>query len=398
MQAINVDYGVIIREARTAKGWSRADLAEVYGRFFHEDSISEETIRMWEDYNKVPKKPKRRQVLAILLDIPLAALGLEPVASLALETANQQISKGINIAEATTRLQQFKHQNHATTARPLLTNILETIHNIHDEVPYASQKKRTQFLELLCDYQQFVAGIYKDACQYDKALYYQNKAYCVAKTLQYSEQIALALWRRGLTYSAQENIQAAISDFLAAQSFQTKPSHLDGAIWSSLGHVQALSATNASEQTRAFHSLDQAERLLDKAKREPDTYFVKFNAEGYLLNRASAWIEATTGNFRSPTHAFDMLAEVPADESRKRRYGYSTYLQARVWLEKGELPMATRLALDTLDVAGQIQSQALINRLNTLYQELRGTRYGNSPELAELSVELARVQNPAFFA
>ncbi len=35
MQATtNVDYGATIREAPMAKGWSRADLAEVYGHFF----------------------------------------------------------------------------------------------------------------------------------------------------------------------------------------------------------------------------------------------------------------------------------------------------------------------------------------------------------------------------
>lgn len=272
-----------------------------------------------------------------------------------------------------------------------------TIREIHDEVPYVGQKKRTQFLELLCDYQQFVASIYKDGCQYDKALYYQNKAYRVAKTLQDSEQIALALWRRGLTYDAQGSTQAAISDFLAAQSYHVNSAHLNGAIWSSLGHALAHDAKDQSEQTAAFQSFDNAERLLDSAQSEPDQYFIKFNPEGYFLNRASAWIEAVTGKLRSPSNALDTLAEVPADESRKRRYAYSIYLQACVWFEKCELPMATQLALDTLEVVGPIQSQTSINRLNALYRVLKKTRYGNSPEIAELGAKLARVQNPSLF-
>lgn len=397
MQATKVDYGTIIREARMAKGWSRIDLAEVYGRFFHDDSISEETIRMWEDYNKVPKKTKRRQVLAFLLDVPVAALGLESLASLALKAPEQLLVTGIDVASATAKLHEYKAQNHATTVGPLLTDILGTIHDIHDEIPYTSTAKRTQFLGLLCDYQQFVAGLYRDKSQYDEALFYQNKAYTIAKTLQNAEQLALVLWRRGLTYHETGNLDAAISDFLAAQRYQTKSIHFQGALWSSLGHAQAHNATDQEEHKRAFQSLDQAERLLDLTASEPDEHFIKFNFEGYQLNRASAWIGASAKKLRVPSNAFDSLTLVPADENRKRRFAYSAYLQARCWFETGDYSIATQVAYDATVVAAAIHSQVNINRVAKLYRELQITSYGKSPAVAELGLQLIRIQNPSLF-
>lgn len=399
MQATtSVDYGTTIREARMAKGWSRADLAEVYGRFFHDDSISEDTIRMWEDYNKVPKKAKRRQVLAFLLDLPVAALGLESLASLALKAPDQFTVQGIDITSATAKLQEYKALNHATTVGPLLTDILGTIRDIHDEIPYAGTAKRTKFLGLLCDYQQFVAGLYRDKSQYEEALFYQNKAYAVAKVLENPEQLALVLWRRGLTYHETGNLDAAISDFLTAQRYQTKSIPFQGALWSSLGHAQAHNAANRKEQKTAFRSFDQAERLLSFAEAEPDEHFIKFNFEGYQLNRASAWVGANEKRLRIPSNALDALTQVPTDENRKRRFAYSAYLQARCWLEMGDYPIATQVAYDAVVVAGEIKSQVNINRIAKLYRELQTTSYGKSPAVAELGLQLIRVQNPSLFA
>lgn len=398
MQTTDTNYGRVLREARLAKGWTRADLAEVYGRFFHDESISEDTIRMWEDYNKVPKAQKRRQALAFLLDIPITALGLEPLIAFTTRVLREPVLKGIDVTSATAKLQVYKMQNHASTAGPLLTDILGTIHSIHDEIPYVTSKKRTQFLLLLCDYQQFVASLYRDQSQYSAALYYQNKAYAVAKTLQDPEQLALILWRRGITYDCQGNFQAAISDFLAAQHYEARTAHLKGTIWASLGHAQAQYATSQTEQKVAFLSFDKAAQLLDKTKGEPDDYFIKFNAEGFHLNRAAAWVTATKKELRSPSHAFDGLTCVPIDEQRKRRYTYSTYIQARSWFEDGQYPIATQIARDALAVATEINSQVNIQHITRLYEELKATNFGKSPEVAELGLEIIRAQNREMFA
>jgi hypothetical protein len=138
--------------------------------------------------------------------------------------------------------------------------------------------------------------------------------------------------------------------------------------------------------------------LLDRAQREPDDYFIKFNVEGYHLNRASAWIGAANKRLRSPSHAFDALTLVPADENRKRRYAFSAYVQARSWFEMGDYPIATQLALDAVTIAGEIQSHVNINHIAELYQELQETNYGKSPAVAELGLQLIRVQNPSLFA
>lgn len=389
-------YGALVKQARLAKGWTRLDLARLYGEFFHDQTISEDTIRMWEDYDKLPKKPKRRQVLALLLDLPLAALGVEELFTVA-GSATITPQK-INVSQAAVLLQQYKHQNHASTVGSSLGDILGTIHRIHDEIPYASSAEQSQFLYLLADYQQFVAGIFRDRSDYDQALYYQNKAYAVAKSINDSEQLALALWRRGLTYHDQENLAAAISDFEAAQNQKPASLNLQGALWLSLGHVQAHAATDKAAMIVAYQSFKKAEALLDPARNEEDTYFIKFNEESYHLNKASAFLGSPIGQLRSPREAFNELAEVPVNLNRKRRYAYSSYLQAKGWLEDGELPMATQISLDALEAAGEINSVVNIQRIQGLHQTLQATRFGRSPEVAKLGIEVQRLVRPELFA
>lgn len=398
MQTAGFSYGAIIREAREQKGWTRADLARVYGNFFRDQSISEATIRMWEDYNKVPKSAKRRQILAFLLGVPVAALGLEPLSSLAVQALSRPVGEGIDVVAATDRLRVYKAQNHATTVGPLLDDILGTIRAIHDEVPYANTAIRTQFLTLLCDYQQFVASLYRDRSQYDTALYYQNKAYAVAKSLPHKEIRAMVLWRRGLTYHEAGNMDAAISDFLAAQQYKTTSVHFKGTLWASLGHAQAHNATTGDQFRTALCSFDQAEALLEAAEKEQDVHFIRFNIEGYHLNRASAYLGAKNAELRSHAKAFDALSVVPSDETRQRRYTYSTYLQARIEFQKGNLPFATKLAQDATSMASEIGSQVNLNRLALLYQDLLQTPYHNSPDVASLGAELVRAQNPDLLA
>jgi len=210
-------HGALIKQARLAKGWTRLDLARLYGEFFHDQTISEDTIRMWEDYNKLPKKPRRRQVLALLLDIPLAAFGVEELLTVT-SSAAIVLPQKINVPQVAALLQHYKQQNHATTASSSLSDILSTIHQIHDEVPYASSADQSQFLHLLADYQQFVASIFRDKTDYGQALFYQDKAYVITKSFADPEQIALALWRRGITYHERGDLAAAISDFAAHSS------------------------------------------------------------------------------------------------------------------------------------------------------------------------------------
>jgi len=389
-------YGSIIKQARLAKGWTREDLALLYGEFFHEISINSETIRMWEDYDKLPKKPKRRQVLALLLDLPLAALGVD--AALHMTAMTTAPATTINVAQATELLRQYKQQNHATTVGSSLSNILTTIHQIHDEIPYTSPPERSQFLYLLADYQQFVASIFRDSTDYGQALLYQNKAYAVAKNIDDPEQTALVLWRRGITYHEQGNMTAAISDFEAAQKQQPSSVNLQGVLWMSLGHVQAHAATDRSSLATAFQSFKHAELLLDAAVDEDDPYFIKFNEEGYHLNKASAFLGSPVKQLRSAEEAFTELAEVPVNLDRKRRYAYSSYLQAKGWLEDGELPMATQISLDALEASGEINSVVNIQRIQGLHQTLRDTNFGKSPEVARLGLEVERLVRPELFA
>ena len=148
----------------------------------------------------------------------------------------------------------------------------------------------------------------------------------------------------------------------------------------------------------AYQSFKKAEALLDQAQNEEDTYFIKFNEEGYHLNKASAFLGSPIKQLRSPGEAFNELAEVPVNLNRKRRYAYSSYLQAKGWLEDGELPMATQISLDALEASGEINSVVNIQRIQGLHQTLETTSFGRSPEVAKLGIEVQRLVRPELFA
>ena len=120
----------------------------------------------------------------------------------------------------------------------------------------------------------------------------------------------------------------------------------------------------------AYQSFKQAEALLDSAQDEEDRYFIKFNEESYHLNKASAFLGSPVKQLRSVEEAFTELAEVPVNLTRKRRYAYSSYLQAKGWLEEGELPMAAQVSLDALEASGEISSLVNVQRIQGLHQRL----------------------------
>lgn len=145
----------------------------------------------------------------------------------------------------------------------------------------------------------------------------------------------------------------------------------------------------------SFHDTTISE---DTIRMWEDRYFIKFNTEGYHLNKASAFLGSPIKALRSAEEAFTELAEVPVNLDRKRRYAYSSYLQAKGWLEDGELPMATQISLDTLEAAGEINSVVNIQRIQGLHQTLKTSNFGRSPEVAKLGLEVQRLVQPGLFA
>nr|BBH91721.1 hypothetical protein KTC_64720 [Thermosporothrix sp. COM3] len=392
-------YGEIIKEARLAKGWSRQNLADVYSRFFKGEAvISEDTIRMWEEYNKVPKRLKRRYVLAILLDIPLAALGLEALNTNAALAADLSIEK-VDLEKARRYLLRYKKQHHATTVADMLDNVMEIIYSIHDELPYASGSRKIDLSLLLCEYQQFLAGVFRDHARFAEALKYQNNAYQIAKSLEQNANImALVLWRRGLTYHQQGKLDAAIMDFQQALSKKPDSLQLQGAIQTNLGLAMAEAAKDQQDLTQAMKTLDVASNALDEAQKEPDEYFIRFNREGYYLNRASAWLYNSDGKLRSASDGLDTLVKVPVNAGRKRRYAYSLFLQAQAWFDQREYPLATQLATDALTIGIEIQSYTILNKVERVYSSLKKTSYGKAVPVAELGVKLLEAKHPEVFA
>lgn len=144
--------------------------------------------------------------------------------------------------------------------------------------------------------------------------------------------------------------------------------------------------------------LDSAGEWLDDSKKELDPHFIRFNEEGWHLNRASSWLGIPRIKLCSSDEAFQELSLVSGSTDRKRRYAYSTYLQARGWFIDHEFSMSTNLALDALEVADEIKSKVNINRIDALHQDLKASDYGKSTTVAELGTRVFKVKHPELFA
>jgi transcriptional regulator with XRE-family HTH domain len=72
----NMELGELLRRMREAKGWTRQQQGKLYGYYLRAKPISPETIERMELTNDIPTNPKRRYILATLLDIPVAYFGL----------------------------------------------------------------------------------------------------------------------------------------------------------------------------------------------------------------------------------------------------------------------------------------------------------------------------------
>jgi transcriptional regulator with XRE-family HTH domain len=72
----DVEIGRLLREKRLERGWSAETVAELYGNAVRGEPMTANAIFNLEE-GIIPKNRKRRWVLARMLDIAPAALGLE---------------------------------------------------------------------------------------------------------------------------------------------------------------------------------------------------------------------------------------------------------------------------------------------------------------------------------
>ncbi len=404
------DYGSLIKSAREALGLTRAQLAELYGKEVKGEPVTAKAIEMMEEYNQVPKSPMRRRVLARLLEISPVVLGLQTIEDVlgvadAIPALNVLQEKRIDIPEYANVLHVYWEKSNAKTASDVLCDIVQYIGNLHSTIPYVKTKQREQIKQLLCEYHMLVADIAYDQQYNETAERYLNKAIILSEENEYHGLHAAALFRRGGVYFRRGGSQTTKNDFKTAskwfrasirdyeEALQLKEhisSYLRGDILLQLGNVQSRVAQSNADINKALHVIDAAGDIARLGHFEKDEYNLKFNLERYHLDKASALLGSPSRTLRFPDDAIEQigLADTTAHSGLARRHAFNSILEARAYFDKKYFPIATAIVQNTLFEAVNVRSGVNVARIEALYEALKKTNYGNSPEVTHLGVDI----------
>ncbi|MBV9691588.1 MAG: hypothetical protein JO202_17965 [Ktedonobacteraceae bacterium] len=405
-----INLGGLLRTMREAKRWTLEQQGKLYGYYLRVKPMSPRTIERMERTNEIPKSPRRRYILATLLDIPVAYFGLMTLESFAQSrqasqtgaTASVWMSTqgNVDLVECRRALKFYWQQQQAISAYAFRSEIVNWMNYLHSNVLYVDGKQQQEMMRLLCYYQQLLARIASDCGAFRTAMEHMNKAYKLAKLLRQKELQAIVLRRRA--YLSFENwaFAAPIPDFDTALSLQAAlSSALKGAILLSVGHGHAHTAQSSQEVTQARNWTGQAEQVIEAGEVEEEEYFLKFDAVRYHLHYAAALMGSPLKQLRQPDSRLEHLRWVRKHTSAERECLdiNGELLKAQAWLDEGYYPDATKLARKILLVIKEHKLVVGFMRIEALYQSLKDTNYGRSVEVAQLGMDLMIARYPEIF-
>jgi hypothetical protein len=401
------NYGHVIMECRESLGWSREFLAELYGHMLRERQVTTKAIEKMEKYNDVPRNPLRRVILAGLLGLAPAALGLHTPEQTLETLITPHVKKGpINVVEYRSTLQTYQSSivgsGYGDSTWKIIDDCIGRIYALHDKVLYVGKEQRSSLFELLCGFHLTVAEVAQEHRYYNDATAYFNRALILAKMSQQPQIQATILRRRGVYFLDKRDNNKANGDFQQALTLERLPLQLKGLLMTGNATSQSRIAQYKLDITGALDDMDDATTLQGQTI-EDETYLRKFDEERWHLDRAAVLMGSPLKKCRFPDEAIKELSYVCTTPNETRRFAYrqiySNILQAYAYIDKGEFSFSTKLAQDALGIMGEIGSYAHTPDIVNIYEVLKGTNgYGNSKAVAELGVDLLKTQYPDLFS
>jgi len=422
----NPDYGAVMRYFRLfVKGWSSRYLAIRYTEVLREqgededEAITARWIQLMEKENQVPKDPKRRWVLAMLLGIPAASFGLKELnqpPKVLTKTLHLILKREpINVKEYRTTLERYcASWGELGNFSEILQNILHRISSLQNEAFSTRSPEKQELLQLWCEYHILAANIALSHYRFDEAITLLDRAIIVAEDNQLYTVLSYGFRERGLVYLDKGEItaitygyEAAKPDFDAAISTFNEAIKLEGLVSAQrhaltvllAGGAHAHVAQSQKQLATALHMIDEAGKAIGSEtddKRIP----ARLDEERYHLDKAYAYLASPVKTLRFPQRA----REKELDEAMKRTQGFKTrhaenaFLQAKSYFVAGEYEMATTHAQLAIPfVQDLINSPINFARLDALHQGLLKSPFGQSDAVAELGIKLLKAQKPHLF-
>lgn len=377
------------------KSWTQVDLARRLG-------VSEVTIRLMETQRKGLDSIERRRILADLLRIPPAFLGLTSLTNLAevlRQTKDGTVNapthlKNVGIGKEAFQLYQdafhVYSEMYTTGMEPNTTPVLEDwITRMQGDTVYAQPTQKTTFLRTLWGFHVLIAKVYCDEMLWEPAFSHLDAALELATTLHNSDLQAISLYRSSAVHFVRRNyVLAKVNlDGALLHAKNTSP-HIRGTILVDAGLAYALANTDLAGATYTQRLLDEAEKY---AGTWVDDGIMSFGSGKYLLRRARALIA-----LGRPGKALEFLddAEDELEATQKLKLAFLNIARAECYmqLKHPDFEGALSLLTDAFDASKAINSEFNVGHIQRLYKSLSVSSYGSSPRVVDLGIALKEWQ------
>ncbi len=404
----DINIGRLLRKKRVEYGWSAETAGVLYGNAVRGRPVTEGAIHTLEE-GTIPKNIKRRWVLARMYNLTPVMLGL-PVLQKTIKKIPYMPSRKtqpVSVEEYQDTLLSYWKLGYSGTAEAALKDLGYRINCLHDNVLYTNSIQKEQMKQLLCGYHMRRAEVARELSYNASALDHLNKAVILAREEKYSALEATALYRRGEFFFDSWDFQVALKDFgraLALERFSVDganviPPQVKGRILNVQGLTEARIARTRVEMAEAMKLVDKSEQFIGPEV-EDDIYALDLTDVRYLLNRAKALVGPPKKELHQSVEAFDVNKEMlkHSNTEHKRFHAYHIMdghiIEALYYIDKGYYPIATALVQEALTMMEEMNSTIHLPITIHVYEDLKGSPYGKSVEVAELGLHLLFIQHP----
>jgi tetratricopeptide (TPR) repeat protein len=397
-------FGMQVRRCRDHIGMGAEELGMLYARALGRASYSRRRIEQMEQNDAFPNDPTRRWIIAQLVRMsaifPAASVLQLPLPSPA---AVPSLSKpsSFDLQELHVRLQHYWSEGYPGSLEEAKKALHTILKQIVRATPTMSGKQRTQAYRLLCGYHILLAV---DLCRGQGNtrgfLHHIDQVLAIASANNYEDLVAVAYQQRQTFFLDQGNYEQALAEHAAAMQLKAVPGQLQGKMLAEAARARAALAHTQQERTAALFWADQSEQSIETSSLLDFPYFVAFDREKYLLNRAMTLMGSPLKRIRTPEEATQCLAETKRSTEKlfsAHRQAHHDIIQAAIALDQEWYPVAVTLLDEAINQLERIHSRVHFYELSRLYQQLKASPYGEQAEVTVLHIGMLRLQYPELF-
>ncbi|QBD75802.1 hypothetical protein EPA93_07190 [Ktedonosporobacter rubrisoli] len=426
------DFNEVVADFLKKSEIGLEEFGRIYGIAARNEPYTRIRIYQMIHNKSFPTDSKRRWILATLLQIPPALLGVTSLEQLLL--SSQEVEKplfplqqrlatpqtisptSLNIKEAHQALGNYWKLHRISTAFQHVGEIKTSISQLEKALLYGDRKEKQQNLSLLCGFHMLLSNMASDKEEYNKAILYLNRAYLLASEGNLFKLQVAILCRRGWVFKergentaalgyfgkAEQDYTFATDDFTAALSLKKYLSPgIQGSALMSLGQLKAHTAQDGYHFHQAIKQIDTSEQFIGRKDSEDDIHSVTFDEERYHLDKAAAYLASPVKMARYPRDARRELRNALAAQATpipKRRLAYNTILQAKSYLVEEDYEQAIDVLKQALSQTKSLHSHINLARIASMHGALQKSTYAKGHiDVAVLEVEIFKAQHPKLF-